>query len=109
LGEVENVVVTPTLMEFKTENYTFDTDRNVSGWDDVKTFKLEVKNTRPVAVKVEIQRNFPGLKWDLAPVGDCGLFEKVDLDTVKFTLVLPPRSQKEFKYTVREYQGKRAE
>jgi hypothetical protein len=109
LGEVENVVVTPTLMEFKTENYTFDTDRNVSGWDDVKTFKLEVKNTRPVAVKVEIQRNFPGLKWDLAPEGDCGLFEKVDLDTVKFTLVLPPRSQKEFKYTVREYQGKRAE
>jgi len=109
LGGVENVVVTPTLMNFKTENFTFDSDRNVSGWDEVKTFKIEVKNTRPVAVKVEIQRNFPGLKWDLTPDGDCGLYEKVDLDTVKFTLELLPRSQKEFHYTVREYQGKRAE
>jgi hypothetical protein len=109
LGGVENVAVTPTLMDFKTENFTFDSDRNVSGWDEVKTFKIEVKNTRPLAVKVEIQRNFPGLKWDLNPEGDCGLYEKVDLDTVKFTLELPPRSQKEFKYTVREYQGKRAE
>lgn len=109
LGGVENVVVTPTLMNFKYENFTFDSDQNVSGWDEVKTFKIEVKNTRPVAVKVEIQRNFPGVKWALSPDGDCGLYEKVDLDTVKFTLELPPRSQKEFHYTLREYQGKRAE
>jgi hypothetical protein len=70
---------------------------------------LEVKNTRPVAVKVEIQRNFPGQKWDLKSKGDCGTYEKVDFDTVKYTLELPPRSVKEFTYTLRTYQGKRVE
>jgi len=109
LGRVENVVVEPTLMDYKTENHTFDINRNVSGWDEVRTFKLEVKNTMPVAVKVEIQRNFPGQKWDLKSDGDCGTYEKVDFDTVKYTLELPPRSVKEFTYTLRTYQGKRVE
>jgi hypothetical protein len=109
LGRVENVVVEPTLMDYKIENHTFDSNRNVSGWDEVRTFKMEVKNTRPVAVKVEIQRNFPGQKWDLKSEGDCGKYEKVDFDTVKYTLELPPRSVKEFSYTLRTYQGKRVE
>jgi len=107
IGSVENVVVEPKLMEFKTENYRFDTKGNISGWDETRTYEVEVKNTRDTAVKVEIKRNFPTPYWNLKRSGDSGTYEKVDLDTVKFTLDLKPRSVKKFQYSLRTYHGER--
>ena len=109
LGPVANVVVESKLVDFKTENYTFDRRGNVSGWDEIHTFKIEVKNTREIPVKVEIQRNFNTQYWDIKNNGDFGEFEKVDLDTIKFTLPLEPRSAKTFEYVLRTYQGARQE
>jgi len=107
LGPVANVVVEPTLMDFKTENYRFNRRGNVSGWDEVRTFRVEVKNTREIPVKVEIKHNFNTQCWKLARSGDFGTFEKVDLDTVKFTLSLQPRSAKKFEYVLTTYHGVR--
>jgi len=109
LGAVGDVVVEPTLMDFRTENYRFDRNRNISGWDEIRTFKIEVRNTRDIGVKVEIKRNFPTQHWKLEKSGDFGQHEQVDLDTVKFTLVLEPRSAKEFQYVLTTYHGVRAE
>jgi len=106
---VADVVVEPTLMDFKMENYRFDRRGNVAGWDEVRTFKIEVKNTREIPVRVEIKRNFGTSYWTLAKSGDFGEYEKVDLDTVKFTLSLRPRSEKKFEYVVRTYHGTRQE
>jgi hypothetical protein len=106
LGAVGDVVVEPTLMDFKTENYRFDQKRNISGWDEVRKFKIEVKNTRDIGVKVEIQRNFPTQYWTLNTGQE---FEKVDLNTVKFTLILEPRSKQDFEYVLTTYHGVRQE
>ncbi len=109
LGLVANLVVEPKLMDFKTENYRFDRRGNVSGWDEIHTFKIEVRNTRDINVKVEIKRNFNTQYWNIENSGDFGAFEKVDLDTVKFTLDLQPRSAKQFEYVLRTYHGVRQE
>jgi len=109
LGAVGDVVVEPKLMDFETKNYRFDRDRNISGWDEVRRFKIEVKNTRDIGVKVEIQRNFPTQYWKLEKGGDFDQFENVDLDTVKFTLILGPRSKQDFEYTLTTYHGVRQE
>ncbi|MCU0916605.1 MAG: DUF4139 domain-containing protein [Planctomycetes bacterium] len=109
LGPVADVVVEPNLIETRTDNYRFDNDRNISGWDEIQVFAVHVRNTRDVPVKVEITRNFPSPYWDLARNGDVGAFEKVDLDTVTFTVELPPRSKQSFGYTLTTYQGVRAE
>jgi hypothetical protein len=109
IGAVANVVVQPTLMDFETKNYRFDRDRNISGWDEVRKFKVEVRNTRDISAKVEIKRNFPTQYFNLQKSGDFGEFENVDLDTVKFTLVLAPRSTKEFQYVLTTYHGVRQE
>ena len=109
LGSVGDVVVEPTLMDFETKNYRFDRDRNISGWDEVRKFKIEVKNTRDIGVKVEIRRNFPTQYWELEKSGEFGQFEKVDLDTVKFTIFLKPRSKQVFEYTLTTYHGVRQE
>jgi hypothetical protein len=106
LGPVANVVVDPMLMDFKTEQFRFDNHGDISGWDEIRTFNVEVKNTRDIPVKVEIQRNFPTQYW-LIRTSD--RFEKVDLDTVKFTLELAPRSNKKFEYELRTYHGVREE
>jgi hypothetical protein len=109
LGEVADVVVEPNLTDYKTENYRFDRDGDISGWDEVRTFTVEVRNGREVPARIEITRNFETPQWDLKRSGSIDNFEKVDLDTVKFTLDLPPHSKKTFEYTLTTYNGVRAE
>jgi len=109
LGPVADVVVEPTLMDFKTDNYKFDNRGNISGWDEIVTVKIETRNTRDIGVKIEIQRNFDTSYWKLERSGDFDQFEKVDMDTVKFTLNLQPRSAKKFQYIVTAYRGTRQE
>jgi hypothetical protein len=107
LGPVADLVVEPKLMEFKTENYRFDNRNDISGWDEIRTFQIEVRNTRDISVKVEIKRNFNTQYWDMKRSGDFGQFEKVDLNTAKFTIDLQPRSVKKFEYVIRTYHGDR--
>jgi len=110
LGAVADVVVEPKLMDYRTENHRFDNHLNVSGWDEVQTFTVEVRNTRDVSVRIEILRNFDTSAWDLKRSSDDAAgFEKVDLDTVKFTIELPPQSKKTFEYTLTSYRGVRSE
>ncbi|MHC4646765.1 MAG: hypothetical protein ACYTBJ_14800, partial [Planctomycetota bacterium] len=109
LGAVADIVVEPKLMDYKTDNYRFDRRGNISGWDEIHTFTIEVRNTRDLGVKVEIQRNFNTQYWKLQKSGAYGEFEKVDLDTVKFTLLLEPRSKQQFEYVLRTYRGTRQE
>ena len=107
LGAVPDVVVEPVLMDFKTENYRFDDDGNVSGWDDVHTIRIDARNMRDVPVKVEVRRNFDTQYWSLSRSGAVEQFEKVDLDTVEFTVEMAPRSARTFEYTVRLYRQQR--
>jgi hypothetical protein len=107
LGPAADVVVEPKIMEFKTEKYKFGKHGNVDGWDEVRNFSVEARNTRDIPVKVEIRRNFDTTYWDIEKKGDFDEFEKVDQDTVKFVLELKARSSKKFEYTVRTYRGTR--
>jgi len=109
LGAVADIVVEPELMDFKTDNYRFDNKGNISGWDEIREFDVEIKNTRDIPVKIEIQRNFSTVYWDLEKGGQFDDFEKVDKDTVKFTLLIEPRSIKQFSYILTTYHGTRAQ
>jgi hypothetical protein len=109
LGPVADVVVEPTLMDFKTQNYTFNRHGNISGWDEVRTFKVEVRNTRDLDVKIEIKRKFDTNYWKLEKGTDFSNYEQLDKDTVKFTLLLEPRSKQQFNYILRTYHGERQE
>jgi hypothetical protein len=107
LGAVSDLVVEPKLMNYKTENFRYDNRGNVAGWDDIHTYDIEVRNTRDIPARIEIRRNFNTQYWDLTRAGDSGSYEKVDFDTVKFTLTLEPGSNRKFQYTLRTYQGVR--
>ncbi|MBI9018631.1 MAG: DUF4139 domain-containing protein [Phycisphaerae bacterium] len=107
LGSVEDVVVEPMLMDYKTANYRFDDKGNIKGWDEVRTFRFELKNTRDVPIKLEIKRNFDSSYWTISNEGDYGEYEKIDHDTVKYTIELGAESKKVFDYVLTSYNGSR--
>lgn len=110
LGAVSDVIVKPKLMDEQTDNYRFDRHGNINGWDEIRTFQLEIKNTRDLPVKIEIKRNFSPRQWDIKNIGAAKKFyEKVDLDTVKYTLTLEPESEEVVEYELTTYHGVRAE
>jgi hypothetical protein len=109
LGSVAKLIVKPTLMDHKTDRYLYDKNGNISGWDEIGEFEIEIKNTFEIPVKVEIKRNFNTAAWDLEKSGDFGRYEKVDLDTVKFSLKLNGREMKKFRYILTTHHGQRAE
>ena len=110
LGPVSNVIVEPKLMDEKTDNYRFDNKGNINGWDEIRTFKLAIKNTRDLPVKIEIKRNFHPHTWDIKNIGKAKeYYEKIDINTVKYTLTLEPQSKQTLEYELTTYRGTRTE
>ena len=109
LGYVGDVVVEPKLMDYKTDRFSFDSHGNIDGWDEISTYKVEVKNTRDLPVKVEITGNTSTPYWDLERKDSVGKYEKVDLDSFKFTLEPEPRSKMEYTYVLTTHYGRRTE
>jgi hypothetical protein len=107
LGPARLVTVEPKLMDFKTENYVFDSKRNVSGWDEVCQWQIEITNTRELPIEVEITRGFSTSYWELKFSENDVSYEKYDVTHARFKLNLGPRSKRVFSYTVRTYHGER--
>ncbi len=110
LGAVETVIVKPTLMDFRSDQFMYDQNGNICGWDEIHEFKVEVNNTRDAPCKVEITRNFttPHRSLELKEKDRID-YQKVDMDTARFTLSLQPRSKIEFRYILTTRHGRRAE
>lgn len=109
LGPVSTVIVKAKLMDYKTDAYLFDRKGNISGWNEIREFEIKVKNTRDLPAKVEVLRHFKTPSWQIVSSGEYGTYEKVDLDTVKYTLTLGPRQRRSFRYTLTTHHGKRAD
>ncbi len=109
LGPVQNVYVDTKVMNYRSDNYMFDGAGDISGWDEVEAYEVEVRNTRPLPVTVEVYRHFASQYWTMEKSGEFDAFEQVDLDTVKFTLQLPPRTMRKFAYEVTTRYGLREE
>jgi hypothetical protein len=106
LGPARLVKIEPKLMDFKTENYIFDNSGNVSGWDEIRTWKIEITNTRTLPIKIEITRGFDTAYWILQSDTP---YEKHDASHARFMLELEPRSKQMLEYKVRTYHGTREE
>jgi len=110
LGPVQDVKIEPKLMEVKTLNYQFNAPgRNISGWDEEQTYTVKVSNYRPIPAKIEITRKFPHQYWTIENKGDYGVFEKLEKDTVRYTMELAPNTTKQFSYKVTLRWGDRQE
>jgi len=104
LGPARLVTVEPKLMDFGTDNYRFDGKGNVAGWDEIRTWKIEVTNTRTLPIEIEITRGFGTAYWTLQTDAP---YEKYDATHARFQTQLQPRSKQALDYTVTTYHGVR--
>ncbi len=106
LGPARLVKAEPTLMTTATSNYVFDSNDNITGWDEIQTWQIEVTNPRTLPVKVEITRGFDTPYWELTSNDDV-TFVKHDVTHARFALSIEPRRKQTFSYTVTQYRGQR--
>jgi hypothetical protein len=107
LGAAREVIVEPVIMNLETDNFIYDSNNNITGWDEVMTWRINVTNTRDLPVEVEITRGFETSYWTLDMNGRDVSYEKHDMTHARFKTKLRPRSKRSFGYTVRTYHGKR--
>ncbi len=107
LGPARLVKVEPVLMELRTENHTFDSKGNVAGWDEVRSWKIEIANARTLPVDIEITRGFDTPRWELKTENPTATYEKHDVTHARFKLTVGPRSKEVLTYTVTTYHGAR--
>ena len=96
-------------MNFGTENYKFDKDGNVAGWDEVRAWKIEITNTRTLPVEIEITRGFDTAYWTMQFDDKDASYEQHDATHARFKTKLQPQSKQKFNYTVTTYRGVREE
>ncbi|MFC1635607.1 DUF4139 domain-containing protein [Planctomycetota bacterium] len=103
-GPARLVEIEPKLMDFKTDNYVFDNRGNISGWDEMRAWKIEMTNTRTLPVEVEITRGFDTAYWTLQ--SDMP-YVKHDATHARFEVNLEPRGKQALEYVVTTYHGER--
>lgn len=122
LGAALLVKVKPVLIDSRTDDYTFNSNGDIDGWDEIESWQLTLTNTCRIPAEIEITRNFGTDYWELK-ITDCWesgrndsgnsaphpAYAKHDKNRARFTLVLPPASEKTFGYTVTKYQQRRSE
>ncbi|MEN6425802.1 MAG: DUF4139 domain-containing protein [Phycisphaerales bacterium] len=109
LGPARLIEVKPILMDFRTGNHAFDTKGDVNGWDEVRTWKIEVVNAHTLPVKVEITRGFETPYWTLKLTNGDAAYRKHDATHARFELTVPPHQTQVFEYEVTTYHGVRQE
>ncbi len=109
LGAARQVKVEPILMDYKTENYVFDQEGYISGSDRIQQWQLKLANNRDIPVDIEIFQHFEHPYWTVVnPPDQTAHYEKMDIDTVKYRLTLPPRTKEQLlSYTLTLFEGER--
>ena len=105
LGPATDVRVRVTLTNLSTTGHTFDRTRNLSGYNQIRQFHVEAKNTRKLPVRVQVRRTFDTPYWAVHQHDDHAHLRKLDADTADFTLTLPPQSTRKFAYTLTTCHG----
>lgn len=104
LGPARKVMVEPKLMRFRNENHQFDQKGNVSGWDEIGNWKIEITNTKDVPVEVEIMRATDSAAWKIKTDTP---YEKYDMSHFRFMVKLDPQSKKTIEYELTVHHGTR--
>ena len=97
--EPQNVKVDVNLMKQQTLNYKFDKEGNIDQYDKKEEYKVTVTNRRPIPVTVQVYRHFDDDDWSITNKGNYGKYEKIDKDSICYTIKLKQNSKAEFSYT----------
>ena len=104
LGNDQEVLVKPTLLNWAKTDVSFDGQGNIIGWTTTETWKIDVQNSKDIPVTVDVRRRFDG-DWSLTTRTT---YEDLDAHRAKFLLALQPRQSQEFEYQLTTRHGTNA-
>jgi hypothetical protein len=104
LGNDQEVMVKPALMNWVKTDLQFDNNNDLKGWTIKETWEIEVQNSKDIDVVLDVRRNFSG-DWSIATQA---AYERVDANKIKFVLPLKPREKQKFGYEVTTHYGSNA-
>ncbi len=104
LGNDQEVLCKPTLMNWEKTDIHFDNNGAVTGWTIKETWQVDAQNSKDIDITLDVRRNFSG-DWSLATDAK---YEKVDASKVKFILPLKSREQQKLAYEVTTKYGTNA-
>jgi hypothetical protein len=107
LGEARELLVEPVMLSQQAENFEFDRNGNVAGWDDLQEWRIDIRNARHVHARLQITRAFPTTYWDVAMREQPQAFAKHDAAHARFTLRVPPRERRTIRFFLRLHRGTR--
>jgi hypothetical protein len=104
LGNDPEVRVKPVLMNWEKTDLRFDDKGRVIGWTVKETWEIDLQNSRPIDVLVDVRRSFHG-DWSLTTAA---AKEDVDANKVKFLVPLKAREQRKLTYELSVRHGANA-
>ena len=109
LGIAREVKVEPILSDYKTENYLFDYQGHVSGFDRQQQWQLKLQNNLDIPVDIEIFRQVDHPYWNVTQASDLTAhYEKIDINTIKYRVTLPAHTKEYLlTYTLTLFEGER--
>ena len=109
LGTTREVKVEPILNDYKTENYLFDYQGQISGFDRQQQWQLKLQNNRDIPVDIEIFRQIDHPYWRITQASDVAThYEKIDFNTIKYRITLPAHTKEYLlAYTLTLFEGER--
>ena len=94
LGNDQEVLVKPTLVNWEKTDLRFDANGDVKGWTLKESWEIELQNSKGIDIVLDLRRNFSG-DWDLKTDAPN---EKVDANKIKFVRPLKAREKQKFTY-----------
>jgi hypothetical protein len=104
LGNDQEVMCKPILMNWEKTDIHFDGNGAVTGWTIKEAWQVETQNSKDIDITLDVRRNFSG-DWSLATDAK---YEKVDASKVKFILPLKSREQQKLAYEITTRYGTNA-
>ncbi|MFU8768117.1 MAG: DUF4139 domain-containing protein [Desulfotignum sp.] len=107
LGSDPRITVIPRVMAFEKKNLTFDKQKNLSGFDDIRQMAIELANFSDQPARIEIFGSAPDPDFTITRISGQDGFEKIDQTRFKFFASLSSGSRKTIHYTIISYKGDR--
>jgi hypothetical protein len=109
LGPDGLVTIEDRAMDFERLAFEFDEHKNITGWDERSTMRIEIRNSKSTDAPVKITRTIDG-DWDLEPGFDAKdvKYTKKDLRTVEFETTVEPFGIRKIEYSVTIHEGTRS-
>ncbi len=105
LGHSGDVSLEARLMKESSNGYSFDGQGEISGWNEVRHWELEMFNPGKIPARMQVYRHASTPRWRIEHDTEEGEFEKKDRNTFRFQLTLEPAERRTINYRITTRHG----